>query len=155
MRKTNILYRILLLAYTTSSFSEGIILPIYAIFVQRIGGDVLDAGFAMGIFLITDGIFTILIHRLKWNRKQRTMLMIIGWIVWIAGICMYLFISNLEMLFLTQFLTALGNAIANPIFDQELAEHVDKENAEFEWGLYSVPILQYSFGGLQFISCVL
>lgn len=111
-------------------------MPIYAIFVQKVGGDILDAGYAMGIFLITDGIFTMLIHRFKWTPKQRLFLMIFGWFVWLGGICMYLFISNIMTLFLAQFLTAVGNAIADPVFDQELAEHTDKDIAGAEWGFF-------------------
>jgi len=40
------------------------------------------------------------------------------------------------MLFLAQFLTAVGNATADPVFDQELADHTDKELAEYEWGFF-------------------
>lgn len=136
MKKPNALYRLLVSAFTISSFSEGIILPIYAIFVQKVGGDILDAGYAMGIFLITDGVFTMLVHRFKWTPRQRLFLMIFGWIIWLGGICMYLFISNIFMLFLAQFFAAIGNAVADPIFDQELAEHTDKEIAQSEWGFF-------------------
>jgi hypothetical protein len=136
MKKPNFLYKLLVAAFTISSFSEGIILPIYAIFVQKVGGDILDVGYAMGIFLITDGIFTMLIHRFKWTQKQRMFLMVLGWIIWLGGICTYLLISNIWMLFLAQFLTAVGNATADPVFDQELADHTDKELAEYEWGFF-------------------
>jgi len=40
------------------------------------------------------------------------------------------------MLFLTQILVAMGNAIADPIFDKELADHTDKNNKLFERGLW-------------------
>jgi hypothetical protein len=40
------------------------------------------------------------------------------------------------MLFLSQVLTAIGNAIADPIFDQELADHTDKDLEEYEWGFF-------------------
>jgi hypothetical protein len=136
MKKPNHLYKLLVAAFTVSSFSEGIILPIYAIFVQKVGGNILDVGYAMGIFLITDGIFTMLIHRFKWTRKQRVGLMVVGWLIWLGGICTYLLISNIWILFLAQFLTAIGNATADPVFDQELAEHTDKELAEYEWGFF-------------------
>jgi hypothetical protein len=37
------------------------------------------------------------------------------------------------MLFITQILTALGNAIADPIFDEELSNNTDPKNKLFEW----------------------
>jgi hypothetical protein len=36
------------------------------------------------------------------------------------------------MLFITQVFIAMGNAIADPIFDKELADHTDKDNKLFE-----------------------
>ncbi len=136
MKKPNILYKLLVVAFTASSFSEGVILPIYAVFVQKVGGSILDAGYAMAIFLITDGVFTVLIHRIKWKPKQRLFLMVFGWVIWLVGICTYLFISNILTLFLAQFLTAIGDAVADPVFDQELSNHMDTGIEESEWGFF-------------------
>src|ERR1043166_10007450 len=79
----NTLFRILVTSYSLSTFAEGIILPIYAIFVQQIGGDILDASGAVATFLIVSGVAEIVIHRLKWSQKNRTALMIGGWLVWV------------------------------------------------------------------------
>lgn len=136
MPRVNFFYRLLVLSYVLSTFAEGIILPIYAVFVQNIGGTILDAGGAMGIFLITQGIFTIFIHKLHRKASQRIGFMIFGWVVWVIGISLYLFISSTLTLFITQILTAMGNAIADPIFVEELANHTDKKSAELEWGIF-------------------
>ncbi len=136
MSKINFFYRILVSSFVMSTFAEGVILPVYAIFVQKIGGDILDAGWAMGIFLITQGVFTIIVHRFKWTQRQRIWLMIFGWALWVVGIASYLVIGNTLMLFITQIMTAMGNAIADPIFTQELAAHTDKKVAELEWGIF-------------------
>ena len=134
--KPNSLYLLLVYSFNVSSFAEGILLPIYAIFVQKVGGDILDAGLAMGIFLITEAIFTMFVHRFSWTARQRLFLMVLGWIIWLAGICSYLLISDIWMLFISQILTAIGNAIADPIFDQELAHHTDKKIEQYEWGFF-------------------
>lgn len=135
-RHTNLFYRILVSSWALSSFSEGVILPIYAVFVQHIGGDILDAGGAMGVFLITEGIFTTIVHRGRYSQRMRIFLMILGWAVWLSGIVFYLFISNIWTLFLAQVLTAIGNAVADPVFDEELAEHTDPSLREYEWGVW-------------------
>ncbi|HTR18748.1 MAG TPA: MFS transporter [Candidatus Paceibacterota bacterium] len=134
--QVNFLYKVLVSAFTLSMFAEGVILPIYAIFVQKIGGNILDAGNAMGIFLITQGVFTVIVHRFRWSPRGRVFLMIVGWAIWLGGIAMYLLISNVLMLFVTQIVTAAGNAIADPAFDQELADHTDKNLKEYEWGVW-------------------
>jgi hypothetical protein len=136
MRHTNLFYRTLIASWGLSSFSEGVILPIYAVFVQHVGGDILDAGGAMGVFLITEGLFTALVHRGRWSAQSRITLMIVGWAVWLGGIVFYLFISNIETLFLAQVFTAIGNAVADPVFDAELADHTDQNLKDYEWGLW-------------------
>ncbi|MCX6824306.1 MAG: MFS transporter [candidate division SR1 bacterium] len=133
--RINSLYRLLLSAYSVSMFSEGVLLPIYAVFVQKIGGDILDASGAMAVFLISQGIFTIIIQRMKRTYKHHITMMIVGWIIWLMGIALYLAVSSTRMLFITQILVAMGNAIADPIFDKELADHTDKNNKLFERGL--------------------
>ena len=37
---------------------------------------------------------------------------------------------------MSQVLTAIGNAVADPVLDQEMAEHMDKGIKEFEWGIF-------------------
>lgn len=133
--KINTLYKILISSYGFSIFSEAVLIPIYAVFVQKVGGDILAASGAMATFLITQGIFTIIIHRIKW--KNKTILLCGGWVIWVVGIASYLLISNVFMLFITQILTAIGNAIADPVLFEELAEHTDKKAKEFEWGFFS------------------
>lgn len=134
--RVNTLYKILITSYSFSIFSEAVILPIYAVFVQGIGGDILDASGAMAVFLISQGLFTIIAHRISWIHRHRIPVMICGWVVWVFGIAMYLVVSNVMTLFLTQIFIAMGNAIADPIFDEELANHTDQKNQEFEWGFF-------------------
>ncbi len=137
MKRFN-LGHVLLLSYVISTFSEGVILPVYAIFVQGIGGNVLDAGIAMGIFLAFDGIFTFFIHNKKKKRthKQRIKIMIEGWFVWLVGISFYLVISNKWTLFAAQIFIALGNALADPVYDEEFSDNASKLDPEKEWGLF-------------------
>lgn len=136
MKKKNVYYQLLVSAYSLSTFSEAILVPIYAVFVQKVGGDILDAAGAIATFYIVSGLGEILIHRTTWSKKHRLALMFWGWLVWLGGVVSFLFISNIATLFLAQILTALGNAIANPAYDAELAEHTDNENRESQYGYY-------------------
>lgn len=144
--RPNRLYKLLVISYALSTFAEGIIAPIYAIFVQKIGGDILEATGAVATFLIVSGIATILIHRSRWSQRHRKALMISGWLIWMFGIVMYLFIANIAMLFVAQVFIALGNATANPAFDAELDDHTDSTIKSYEWGLFEA--LQDILGGL-------
>jgi hypothetical protein len=136
MTRPNRLYKQLVASYVISTFAEGILLPIYAIFVQQIGGDILEASGAIAVFLIVSGIATVVIHRSQWSQRNRTLLLVGGWILWVAGIAFYYLISSTVTLFLAQVLVALGNAIADPAFDAELDDHTDEAIKSYEWGLF-------------------
>src|ERR1700739_1359549 len=123
--RTNYLYRILVSSYAISTFAEGILMPIYAVFVQKIGGDILEASGAIAIFLIFTGLATVAIHRIRWTQRHRRALMVWGWLLWVVGICSYFTVSSTATLFMTQVLVALGNAIADPAFDAELDDNID------------------------------
>lgn len=134
--KSDYLYRLLISSYGISTFAEGVLMPIYAIFVQDIGGDILDASGAIALFLFVSGVTTIFIHRLRWSQKHRTKLLVYGWLLWVIGVFGYFFVDSTYMLFAVQVVVALGNAIANPAFDAELAEHTDKKNKAYGWGIF-------------------
>ena len=134
--KTNFLYRVLISSYAVSTFAEGIIMPIYAVFVQKIGGTILDTSGAIAVFLILNGVAIIVIHRSQWSQRHRTLLLIFGWLVWVIGIAAYFVISSVATLFMAQVLVALGNAIADPAFDAELDDHTDEKLKSYEWGLF-------------------
>lgn len=136
MKKKNVYYQLLVSSYSLSTFSEAVLIPIYAVFVQKVGGDILDAAGAIATFYIVCGLGEIFIHRTSWSQKHRLSLMFWGWLVWLAGIVFFLFISNIFTLFLAQVLTALGNAIADPAYDAELAEHTDSEERDSQYGYY-------------------
>lgn len=132
----NTYYKILVSSYSISTFSEGILLPIYAIFVQKVGGGALEAAGAVATYLILQGVIEIFIHKTDWSKSHRMFLMVGGWLLWLIGIASYLLVFSVPMLFLSQVLTGLGNALANPAFDAELAEHTDKGITEYEYSIF-------------------
>lgn len=135
LKKSDI-YKRLIFCYSLSCFAEWILLPIYAIYVQQIWWDILDASWAMAIFLITSGLITIFIHKIQWSSKQKSILFI-GWrFIWLLWICMYMIVDSVVLLFITQVVIAIGNAMANPIFDKELEDNSNTNNSTFKRWLY-------------------
>jgi uncharacterized membrane protein len=59
----NRILKTLLFADSFSILALGMFGPIYAIFVERIGGYILDAGGAYAAFAIASGVFIFLISR--------------------------------------------------------------------------------------------
>lgn len=129
-------YKLLILAYGFSIFSEGVLLPIYAFFVEDIGGDILDASGAIGLFLITSSIFTFLINKQKWSEKHVLDLLIIGWFIWVLGNFGYLFVHNNISLFVVQILLGIGSAISEPAFNAELSDNIEGSFKVKSWGVF-------------------
>ena len=66
------LSKMLLLASFTGTFAEGMLLPLWAVFTDRVGGSMLDAGLGYAIFSIATGLAVMLIGRTKLFEKTRT-----------------------------------------------------------------------------------
>ncbi len=111
-------------AYAVSTFASGILVPIYAFYVQKIGGGLLETSWAVAAYSILYGIATILIHKHSWSRSYRMHFLWIGWLLWLFSIAIYLMISTVFILFVSQVLNALGDAMYEPVFDAEYAAQV-------------------------------
>lgn len=115
---------LLTFAYAISTFASGILMPIYAFFVQKIGGGILETSWAIALYSVLYGLGTMLIHKTPWSHKFRMHFLWIGWLMWLFSIMIYLVISTVTILYISQLLNALGDALYEPVFDSEYAEHV-------------------------------
>lgn len=52
----HVVLKVLLLSYALCSLALGMLGPVYAIFVEEIGRDILDAGSAWSIYMFTMGV---------------------------------------------------------------------------------------------------
>jgi MFS family permease len=125
--------KILLLSSIIYNFSVGLLGPIYAIFVQRIGGDILSASTAWAIYAITIGVLTIVFGKfeeiLSWSR-----MLLWGRILTTVGIAGYLFVRNPLNLFVVQFVLGVASAMKDPAYDSLFSKFVTKKKVSLEWG---------------------
>ena len=57
----------------------GMLAPIYAVFVQRIGGDILEAGAAWAVFMIVSGIGILFMGKLQDKISKDKLFLVIGY----------------------------------------------------------------------------
>lgn len=131
----NLSLNLIAYAYATSIFAQGILVPIYAFFIQKIGGGILEAAWAVSLFYIVTGILILCISKSKWSKKYRKECLCAGWFLWLISIVMYCCIKNIQMLFVSQVLGGLGNAISTPAYDAEYSEQASKDLLE-GWGFW-------------------
>ncbi len=72
---------ILLLASSMFMLAGGLFGPIYAIFVENIGGDLLTAGTAYGLFAVSAGVLIFLIGKIEDKIKNQERLVILGYVL--------------------------------------------------------------------------
>lgn len=126
-------YTLLLMSYSFSSFSGGILGPIYAYFVLKVGGGILETAGAMAAFSIAGGITTFIVTRLNSSQRFNLWLLGIGWFFWVLSVTSYGFIDSVPKLLLAEILSGLGSAFSSPVFDAEFSEE-SSHNLLIGWG---------------------
>ncbi len=128
--------RILLFSSALFILAGGLFGPIYAVFVERIGGDLLTAGGAYSAFAIAAGVLLFFISRWEDHVKHQEKLVVLGYLFSAAGFLGYLMIRNPIDLFIVQIIFGLGEAIGTPAFDGLYSKHMDRGKFISEWGMW-------------------
>jgi MFS family permease len=127
--------RLLLLASTCWFFGEGLLGPLFTVFAERVGGDLLDITYAWALFLITSGVLYIVFGKLftKSNRKKE--ILVFGYALNTVFTFGYLLVHNSTQLFILQILLAIAEAICSPIWDAIFAKELDEKDDVFFWSV--------------------
>jgi MFS family permease len=134
MNKTN---KILLLASFLGFITLGLFGPIYAIFVKKIGGDVLEAGIAYGLFSIVSGIFVFSIGRLDFFKQNLRQAVFIGFLLFTLGNGGFLFVSRPLHLFIVQIILGVAGGILEPSWDGLFSKDLTEQKAAQFWSTWA------------------
>ncbi len=126
--------KILLLSSYIWFFGEGLLGPLYAIFTQNIGGDVLELTGAYAFYLITMGVLTIFVGKFS-DHHSKKYLMTFGYGLNAVATFGYLFVDNSFTLFFVQGLLGIASALATPTWNSLFSIYEDKKHVGEEWGL--------------------
>ncbi len=125
--------KILLLADFFAVLATGMIGPIYAIFVQDIGGDILDASWAYFAYMISCGIVLYLMGIWENKVKNKGLFVVAGYALNALGCLSYFFVGNQFQLVITQIILGLSQAVLSPVFDSLYSDFVNRKNKAREW----------------------
>ncbi|MBW2999184.1 MFS transporter [Candidatus Woesearchaeota archaeon] len=128
--------KILLAADFFLILGMGMITPIYAIFVEQIGGDILDASGAWAIFALTAGSLMYLIGKWEDRKKHYAKMLFYGYLLQAIAFLGYFFVQNTTHLFGVQILIGLSTAMISPSYDTLFSKYLDKGKYASEWGLW-------------------
>jgi MFS family permease len=110
--------------------------PIYALFVERIGGDLLDASYTFAAFAVTAGVVTLLSGKYSDKMKESEIIVALGYSIMALGFFSYVFVSSLAMLLIVQVVIGLGEAIYAPSFDALYSKHITRGKSGRQWGAW-------------------
>ena len=110
--------------------------PIYALFVERIGGSILDVGIAGSIFALVAGITTIISGKYTDKIKESELIIVFGYLLLGVGFFLYSKVNSIYTLFLVQIIIGFGEAVYSPAFDSVYTKHMGKKVTGKLWGLW-------------------
>lgn len=126
--------RILIVTNSILVFIVGLFAPFYAVYVQKIGGNIAFAGLSWAIFSIVAGVLILLFSRWGLRVKEQELLIALGYILRGGVFLSYAFMTSLTQLMVTQVLWGVASALGTPAFDAVYAQHTEKEGAIGQWG---------------------
>ncbi len=127
---------ILLLSDSFISIAEAMFGPIYALFVEKVGGDLLSAGLAWSAFSLSAGVVTFFSGKIVDRIKDPELVLVTGYIIEGLGFGAMAFVNNLYQLLAVQVLLGLGQPVYAPAFDTLYMRHMDKEKGGYTWALW-------------------
>lgn len=110
--------------------------PIYALLVERIGGNLLNASLSWGVFALVAGVVTLISGKFSDKIKENELMVFAGYIIMAIGFFLYLFADSIAFLFVIQGIIGFGEAIYVPSFDAIYSKHLTKKREGGQWGVW-------------------
>lgn len=110
--------------------------PIYAMFVEKVGGDLMDASLSGGIFALVAGLTTLLSGKYADKIKENELIIVLGYVIMALGFFLFFFVNSIFFLFIAQAIIGFGEAIYGPAFDAVYSKHLDDHKSGLEWGFW-------------------
>lgn len=139
------LKRILLVSDAFFLLSGALLGPIYALFVEKIGGDLFDASWTFAIFMLTAGAVVLLLGLWEDRAKHQRKFVIAGYAIAMLGYFGYLFVGSTLSLFLVQIVLGLAVALKDPAYDA-LFSKSDTKHLALAWGEWEA-VDYFAWGG--------
>lgn len=128
--------RILLATNALILVAAAMLGPIYALFVEKVGGDLMDASIAGGIFALTAGLTTLVSGRYSDKIKENELIVVLGYAIMGVGFLLYIWVESIMFLFMVQVIVGLGEAIYAPAFDAVYSKHLEWHKTGRQWAAW-------------------
>ena len=127
--------KLLLMLDTFFIVAAGMLGPVYAIYIEQIGGNILDIGYSWALFSIFAGVLTLAMGKIE-EHSNKVKMALLGYIIKVHCFLAYIFIVHPYQLFILQIILGISAAITMPAYDSLFSRALDKGKETFQWGLW-------------------
>lgn len=128
--------RLLLKVSFLVTFSESMLVPMYAAFTEKVGGSILDAAIAFGVFSMATGLVIGLLGTRPVFERHTRRFLIAGFLGSVACDIAYIFVQNKWQLFFAQVVAGLASGLIEPAWDSLFTEGIEKSPAK-HWSIWA------------------
>ena len=145
--------KMLLFASSLWYFGEGLFGPLFAVFSEKVGGDLLDITWAWSLYLFVTGLFYIIIGKLFNRTVWKSKLIVIGYALNTIFTFAFLLVDDTTSLMWVQAGLGLAEAISTPAWDAAFSSELEDTNDTYIWGIangqsFIVSGIAIAIGGL-------
>jgi len=107
--------RILIWSSNFWNFADGLLGPLFAVFAQKVGGNVLDIAWAWGVYLVVTGVCIVIVGYVS-DKLPKLPILFSGYILTAVLTFGYLFVTTPMQLLLLQAAMGFALALTNPTY---------------------------------------
>lgn len=149
----HLIFKTLLASTLLINFSEGLLLPIYAIYAASLGGSILSIAIIYAAYYCLCGILFLFTGKHTDRVKMKEDLLIVAYSIMAFASLSYTWITNTVELFFVQILLGFANTLQAPAWTYFYATYISKdaigtEAGYMKGGTYIMYGLAISLGGL-------
>lgn len=136
--KVNRSLAILFLTNSLFVFASSLLGPLYAVFVERIGGGLMSISMSTAIYYVVATITLLFVSRVGDSFKETEVLLAGSWLFRGFVFLSLIFVRNIYGLLVVQSALGLGEAVGTPAFSSLFARHLDKGKGMYDYSNWSV-----------------
>lgn len=135
-KKHNKIRQFLLITNGLIFFAEAMLGPIYALFIADVGGSIINAGIAGGVFALVAGTLTLFVGKASDYSGSRRLFVGVGYAVIGIGFALYTIVDSFAALLVVEAVIGAGQAIYAPPFSALYSQHLDFRHPARQWGVW-------------------
>lgn len=136
LTKLNRANKILLITNSLILLAGAAVGPIYALFVEEVGGNLMDASLAGAAFALAAGVTVLISGKYADKIKENELIIVFGYTVIGIGFLLYMFVKSIWFLLIVQVIIGLGEAIYSPAFDAVYTKHLRGGGYGSQWSFW-------------------